>query len=89
MLKYLKSVPPGTRMAIFALGNSLQFIQGFTDDASLLSAALSNPKLGAGPVSSPLLQSQGDKAANQQLPAQIHKRLPKPARQLQPPASQP
>ncbi len=71
MLKYLKNIPSGTRMAIFALGNSLQFIQGFTDDASLLSAALSNPKLGAGPVSSPLLQSQGDKASNQQLTSLI------------------
>jgi VWFA-related protein len=71
MLKYLKNIPPGTRMAIFTLGNSLGYIQGFTDDASLLSAALSNPKLGAGPVSSPLLLSQSEKAANQQLPAQI------------------
>ena len=49
MLKYLKSIPPGTRMAIFTLGNHLEYVQGFTDDASLLSAALSNPKLGGGP----------------------------------------
>ncbi len=58
-------------MAIFALGNHLEFIQGFTDDASLLSAALSNPKLGAGPQSSPLLPSQGDIMANQQLTSLI------------------
>jgi VWFA-related protein len=37
-LKYLKNIPPGTRMAIFGLGNQLTYIQGFTDDASLLSA---------------------------------------------------
>jgi len=66
MLKYLKGIPPGTRMAIFALGNSLQFIQGFTDDASLLSAALRDPKLGAGPRLSPLLTSTGQDAAEEQ-----------------------
>jgi VWFA-related protein len=71
MVKYLKNVPPGTRMAIFTLGNSLQFIQGFTDDASLLSAALRNPKLGAGPQSSPLLPSPGGVTANQQLTSQM------------------
>jgi VWFA-related protein len=67
MLKYLKNIPLGTRMAIFTLGNSLGYVQGFTDDASQLSAALRNPKLGGGPVSSPLLQSAGANAANQQL----------------------
>jgi VWFA-related protein len=66
MLKYLKNIPPGTRMAIFTLGNTLGYVQGFTDDASQLSAALSNPKLGGGPVSSPLLTAKGDKDANQQ-----------------------
>jgi len=66
MAKYLKNVPPGTRMAIFTLGNSLQFIQGFTDDASLLSAALRDPKLGAGPQTSPLLSSTGQAAADTQ-----------------------
>ena len=71
MMKYLKNVPPGTRMAIFALGNHLEFIQGFTDDASLLSAALRDPKLGAGPQSSPLLPSQGDIMASQQLTSLI------------------
>jgi VWFA-related protein len=67
MLKYLKSIPPGTRMAIFALGNHLEYVQGFTEDASLLSAAIRNPKLGGAPVSSPLLSSSGDKAASQEL----------------------
>jgi VWFA-related protein len=71
MLKYLKNIPPGTRMAIFTLGNSLGYVQGFTDDASQLSAALRNPKLGGGPVSSPLLASSGENAGNQQLTSQI------------------
>jgi VWFA-related protein len=69
MLKYLKNIPPGTRMAIFGLGNQLTYIQGFTDDASLLSAALRDPKFGAGPRTSALLQSQGETAANQQVTA--------------------
>jgi VWFA-related protein len=71
MIKYLKNIPPGTRMAIFTLGNSLGYVQGFTDDASELSAALRNPKLGGGPVSSPLLSSLGGAAANQQLTSQM------------------
>ncbi len=71
MLKYMKNIPPGTRMAIFTLGNSLGYVQGFTDDASQLSAALRNPKLGGGPVSSPLLASSGDNASNQALTSQM------------------
>jgi VWFA-related protein len=71
MLKYLQNVPPGTRMAIFALGARLRFVQGFTDDAALLSAALRDPKLGAGPQHSPLLLSPGEAAAQQQGPALV------------------
>ncbi len=71
MLKYLKNIPPGTRMAIFTLGNSLGYVQGFTDDASLLSAAIRDPKFGGGPVTSPLLASSGDKASNQTLTSQM------------------
>ncbi len=71
MLKYLKNIPPGTRMAIFTLGNSLGYVQGFTDDASQLSAAIRDPKLGGGPVTSPLLASSGDKASNQTLTSQM------------------
>ncbi len=71
MMKYLTSIPPGTRMAIFTLGNHLEYVQGFTEDASLLSAAIRDPKLGGGPVTSPLLASSGDKAANQTLTSQM------------------
>lgn len=39
-LKFLKSAKPGTRMAVFAMGLGLHFIQGFTDDPTLLLAAL-------------------------------------------------
>jgi VWFA-related protein len=41
-LKFLKTAKPGTRMAIFTMGLGLHFIQGFTDDPSLLMAALNN-----------------------------------------------
>jgi VWFA-related protein len=43
-LKFLKTAKPGSRMAIFAMGLGLHFIQGFTDDPSLLVAALNNKK---------------------------------------------
>ena len=65
MLKNGKSIPPGTRMAVFVLGTRLRFIQGFTDDASLLAAALRNPKLGAASQASPLLQSSAETTAEQ------------------------
>jgi VWFA-related protein len=41
-LDYLKSIPPGTRMAIFTLSDKLQLIQGFTSDPNILKAALDN-----------------------------------------------
>jgi len=66
MLKYLKALPPGRRMAIFALGMRLRYIQGFTDDASLLIAVLENKKSGASPQRSPLLRSPDDMAAEAQ-----------------------
>jgi VWFA-related protein len=42
MTEYLKSIPPGTRMAIFTFGDRLQLVQGFTSDPTILKAALSN-----------------------------------------------
>jgi VWFA-related protein len=67
MLKYLKKLQPGRRMAIFTLGTQLRFVQGFTDDPALLAAAINNRKNGAGPQSSPLLQSNAETAADQEL----------------------
>jgi VWFA-related protein len=43
-LKFLKTAKPGSRMAIFAMGLGLHFVQGFTDDPTLLVAALNNKK---------------------------------------------
>jgi VWFA-related protein len=43
-MKFLKSAKPGSPMAIFAMGQQLHFIQGFTADPALLMAALNNKK---------------------------------------------
>jgi VWFA-related protein len=39
MIEFLKSLPPGRRVALFALGTRLQMIQGFTGDSDTLVAA--------------------------------------------------
>ena len=66
MLKYLKKPDPGRRIAIFTLGTQLRLLQNFTDDPALLTAAINNPKKGAAPESSPLLQSNAETAATQE-----------------------
>jgi VWFA-related protein len=43
-LKFLKTAKPGSRMAIFTMGLGLHFVQGFTDDPTVLTSALSNKK---------------------------------------------
>lgn len=49
VIKYLGEVPPGTRLAVFALGPQLRIVRGFTTDFSGLSAALEDKKLGVTP----------------------------------------
>jgi VWFA-related protein len=53
MNEYLKNIPPGTRMAIFTLGDRLQLIQGFTSDPAILKAALSGKSYPASTTLSP------------------------------------
>jgi VWFA-related protein len=65
MLKYLKAIPPGTRVAIFTLASQLRMLQGVTTDSSELLAALDNSK--AGPSQSALLASDAEADANQHL----------------------
>ncbi len=67
MLKYLKVLQPGGRMAIFALGTRLHLIQGLTDDPAILTAVLSNLKSGAGPQTSPLLEPKAEKEVDRQI----------------------
>ena len=37
---YLKTLKPGTRLAIFTMSMRLSFIQGFSDDPAMLATAL-------------------------------------------------
>jgi VWFA-related protein len=44
VLKYLKDVPPGTRIAIFSLTTSLRLLQGFTSNPEVLRALIEGKK---------------------------------------------
>src|SRR5215472_7996592 len=63
MLKYLQTIPPGTRVAIFTLASQLRMLQGVTTDSSLLLASINSSK--AGPHASPLRPSSAGSDANQ------------------------
>jgi VWFA-related protein len=60
MLKYLRKIPPGTRVAIFTLASRLRMLQGVTTDSTQLLAALNM----TGPQQSPLLASEVEKESN-------------------------
>ncbi len=64
IIKYLKTIPPGARVAIFTLSSRLRMVQEFTTDSSQLLAALNDPRL-TSPKSSPLLQSQAERQADE------------------------
>jgi VWFA-related protein len=68
-LKFLKTLQPGQRMAIFTLGTQLRFIQGFTDDPVILAAAINRKGTGTKLQVSPLLQSGSETAAGQETAA--------------------
>jgi VWFA-related protein len=63
MLKYLKTIPPGTRTAVFTLASRLRMLQGVTTDASELLALLNSPA--ANPQQSGILSSDTEKEADQ------------------------
>jgi VWFA-related protein len=65
-MKFLKSAKPGTRMAIFTMGLSLHFIQGFNDDPAVLAAALNNKKNNE-VETSVMLKGSEESAAQQRL----------------------
>jgi VWFA-related protein len=71
VLKYLGEVPPGTRLAVFALGSHLRIVRGFTTDFSGLSAALEDKKLGVAPEISRNLPTE----ANQYSDAEILRQM--------------
>jgi VWFA-related protein len=65
MMKYLKTIPPGTRVAVFTLASRLRMLQGVTTDSSELLAVLNSAK--AGPHPSGLLPSDAETDANQRM----------------------
>jgi len=65
MLKYLKTISPGTRVAIFTLASRLRMLQGVTSDSSELLAVLKSAQ--AGTQQSPLLPSNTEAEADQRL----------------------
>jgi len=60
VLKYLKDVPPGTRIAIFSLTTQLRLLQGFTTNPEVLRALVQTKKGNQG--ASPLMNNamEGD-----------------------------
>ena len=60
VLKYLKDVPPGTRIAIFSLTTQLRLLQGFTTNPEVLRALVEGKKGNQG--ASPLMNNamEGD-----------------------------
>jgi VWFA-related protein len=71
MIKYIKDVHPGTRLAVFTLGSRLRFVQGFTSDPAVLVAALNGKKTLGNPQLSGLLPTSAETDANQRLVAQM------------------
>ena len=57
MIRYLHKLPAGRRIAVFTLGTQLRLLQGFTDDVSLLLAALDR-KDAAAPAAMTIPKSQ-------------------------------
>jgi VWFA-related protein len=64
MIKYVKTIAPRTRVAIFTLASRLRMLQGITTDSSLLLAAINNTTK-AGPTPSPLRSSTVESDADQ------------------------
>ena len=61
MIEFLKALPPGQRVALFALGTRLKMIQGFTGDSDTLVAAATTLLR----KTSPLMTSEQDRQADE------------------------
>ena len=62
MLLYLKTLPPGVRIAIFGLSTHLYLLQGFSSDPAVLKAALESRRSAV--RSSALIPIQGEQASD-------------------------
>jgi VWFA-related protein len=60
MVKYLKNMPPGTRIAIMGLSSRLRLLQGFTSNPDVLLAAINTKKNSALP--SPFIDTDSSDA---------------------------
>ncbi len=71
LTRYLATLQPGTRLAVFVLTSRLRMIQAVTTDSAVLLAALSDKKSGADSQQSLLLlpttESDSDQAQNEEL----------------------
>jgi VWFA-related protein len=63
MVRYLASIPPTVRIAVFSLSEKLRIIQGFTDNSTALRASIA--RLAANPSTSALLPTQASIAGSQ------------------------
>lgn len=62
MLQYLRTIPPGTRIAVFTLSSKLRMIEGFTTDSSVIEKALTEGR--GHPERSPMIDPQYDAVMN-------------------------
>jgi VWFA-related protein len=53
MLQYLRTIPPGTRIAVFTLASHLRMVQGFTTDSTTIEKALTEER--GSPEKSPVM----------------------------------
>ena len=73
VIKYLGEVPPGTRLAVFALSSHLRIVRGFTTDFSGISATLEDKKLGIAPEVSRNLQTDANQYSDAEILRQMRK----------------
>jgi VWFA-related protein len=80
MIKYLRTIPPSTRVAIFTLASRLRMLQGVTTDSSELLKVLNSVQ--AWPQESPLLPSDAETEAIHRLIDFQAKNSPPPTNEL-------
>ncbi|HEY1502107.1 MAG TPA: VWA domain-containing protein [Acidobacteriaceae bacterium] len=57
MIQYLRTIPPGTRIAVFTLGSHLRIIEGFTTNSSTIEKAMAGR---GNPEKSPVMDPDWD-----------------------------
>ena len=60
VLEFLKTMKPGTPLAVFSLATDLRLVQGFTGNPSTLLSSLQDKKNGVWPETTAFLHSQTD-----------------------------